>query len=91
MRYDELYRIFIRFGYSACVTENTQECIRAAFRYVNASLTLEEFEADKAQLARQEEIIQGRLTTELAMAQCLLIGRAILPPPSIFLPLARQP
>lgn len=51
--------------------ENDQEGKRAAFRYANASLALEGFETDSAQLARQEEVVQGRLTTEQAIAQCV--------------------
>jgi hypothetical protein len=50
---------------------DAQERKRAAFRYANASLALEGLVADKAQLARQEEIIHGRLTSEQAVAQCL--------------------
>lgn len=41
---------------------------RESFRQANASLALEGMIADEAQLARQEEIIQGRLTTEQAAA-----------------------
>lgn len=52
-------------------TESEQELKHAAFCYANASLTLEGLEPDSAQLARQEEIIQGRLTTEQAIVQCL--------------------
>ena len=52
-------------------TENDVERNRAAFRYANASLALEGFETDSAQLALQEEVIQGRLTTEQAIAQCV--------------------
>lgn len=51
--------------------QNKQERKRAAFRYANASLALEGFETDSAQLARQEEVIQGPLTTEQAIAQCI--------------------
>lgn len=49
--------------------ENAQECKRAAFRYANASLALEGFATDRAQLARQEEVIKGTLTTEQVIAQ----------------------
>lgn len=52
-------------------TENDLERKRAAFCYANASLALEGFETDSAQLARQEEVIQGPLTTEQAIAQCI--------------------
>lgn len=52
-------------------TENDLERKRAAFRYANASLALEGFETDSAQLARQEEVIQGRLTPQQAIAQCV--------------------
>lgn len=48
---------------------------RAAFSYANASLALEGLFPDEAQLARQEEVIQGRLTTEQAIAQCLAEAR----------------
>ncbi len=51
--------------------QNEQERKREAFRYANASLALEGFETDSAQLAQQEEVIQGRLTTEQAIAQCV--------------------
>lgn len=51
--------------------ENAQERKREAFRYANASLALEGFVPDSAQLTRQEKILQGRLTTEQAIAQCL--------------------
>ncbi len=51
--------------------ESDQERKRKAFRYANASLALEGFETDSAQLARQEEVIQGQLTTEQAIAQCI--------------------
>lgn len=51
--------------------QNEQERKREAFRYANASLALEGFETDSAQLAQQEEVIQGRLTTEQAIAQCI--------------------
>ena len=36
--------------------ENEQELKREAFRQVNASLALEGFKTDEAQLAQQEEI-----------------------------------
>lgn len=49
--------------------ENAQERKRTAFRYANASLALEGFVADRAQLARQEEVIKSRLTTEQVIAQ----------------------
>lgn len=49
--------------------ENEQERKRAAFRYANASLALEGFASDRVQLARQEDIIQGRLATEEAIVQ----------------------
>ncbi|ADL55844.1 antitoxin VbhA family protein [Gallionella capsiferriformans] len=49
--------------------DNAQERKCAAFRYANASLALEGFATDRAQLTRQEEIIHGRLTTEQAIAQ----------------------
>jgi hypothetical protein len=42
---------------------------RESFRQVNASLALEGMIVDDAQLAQQEEIIQGRLSTEQAVAQ----------------------
>lgn len=51
--------------------ESDVERRRAAFRYANASLALEGFETDSAQLTQQEEVIQGRLTTEQAIAQCV--------------------
>ena len=51
--------------------DDAQERKRAAFRYANASLALEGLVADKAQIARQEEIIQGRLTSGQAVTQCL--------------------
>ncbi|MDP1872447.1 MAG: antitoxin VbhA family protein [Gallionella sp.] len=51
------------------LAENAQERKRAAFRYANASLALEGFATDRAQLARQEEIIHGGLTTEQAIAK----------------------
>jgi len=44
----------------------------AAFREANASLALEGLIVDPRQLARQEEIIQGRLTTEQAITQCVI-------------------
>ncbi len=44
---------------------------REAFREANASQALEGLVADAAQLARQEEVIQGRLTTAQAVAQCV--------------------
>jgi hypothetical protein len=44
------------------------ETRRSSFRNVNASLALEGLVQDKAQLARQEEVIQGRLTTAQAIA-----------------------
>lgn len=44
---------------------------RSSFRYANASLSLEGLVADNAQLALQEEVIQGRLTTEQAVAQII--------------------
>lgn len=49
--------------------ENAQERKRTAFCYANASLALEGFATDRAQLERQEEIIKGTLTTEQAIAQ----------------------
>ncbi|HCI52177.1 MAG TPA: hypothetical protein DE312_02400 [Gallionella sp.] len=51
------------------LAENAQERKRTAFRYANASLVLEGFATDRAQLARQEDIIHGRFTTEQAIAQ----------------------
>lgn len=51
--------------------ENAQERKRAAFCYANASLALEGFATDRTQLVQQEEVIQGRLTTEQAIAQCI--------------------
>lgn len=48
--------------------EDPTELRRASFRNVNASLALEGLVQDKAQLARQEEVIQGRLTPEQAVA-----------------------
>jgi len=51
--------------------QNEQEHKREAFRYANASLALEGFETNSAQLARQEDVIQGRLTTKQAIAQCI--------------------
>jgi hypothetical protein len=51
--------------------KNAQELKHAAFLYANASLALEGLVTDDAQLARQEEIIKGRLTTEQVIAQIL--------------------
>ncbi len=48
--------------------EDPIELRRASFRNANASLALEGLVQDKAQLARQEEVIQGRLTPEQAVA-----------------------
>lgn len=45
---------------------------RAAFRAANASLALEGFIVDSRQLAIQEEVILGKLTTEQAIAQCVM-------------------
>ena len=53
--------------------DEAQERRRASFRNVNASMALEGFEIDNEQLALQEEIINGRLTTEQAIA--LLIAK----------------
>lgn len=49
--------------------EDPKESRRKAFRHANASLALEGLVADEEQLALQEEVIQGRLTTEQAIAQ----------------------
>jgi hypothetical protein len=51
--------------------DDAQERRRAAFRQANSSLALDGMMADKPQLSRQEEIIQGRLVTEQAVAQCI--------------------
>jgi hypothetical protein len=49
--------------------EDPIEKRRASFRHINASFALEGLIADKAELALQEEVIQGRLTTKQAIAQ----------------------
>lgn len=51
--------------------ENERERVRAAFRNANASLALEGFQTDSAQLVQQEEVIQGTLTARQAIAQCI--------------------
>jgi len=51
--------------------ENPIEKRRASFRHINASFALDGLIADKAELALQEEIIQGRLTAEQAIAQLI--------------------
>ncbi len=51
--------------------EEVQERRRASFRNVNASMALEGFEMDSAQLALQEDIINGRLTTKQAITQLI--------------------
>lgn len=51
--------------------EDPKESRRKAFRYANASLALEGMVADEEQLALQEEVIQGRLTPEQAIAQII--------------------
>jgi len=51
--------------------DDKKEKRREWFRYANASLALEGMFADKAQLARQERVIQGTLTTEEAIAECI--------------------
>ena len=49
--------------------ENPIEKRRASFSHINASFALDGLIANKAELALQEEIIQGRLTTEQVIAQ----------------------
>jgi len=44
---------------------------REAFRYANATLALDGLLVDPQQLARQEEIIQGNLTVNQAIALCV--------------------
>lgn len=53
---------------TSSIIRNKTEERRAAFRAANASLALEGLMGDSRQLARQEEVIQGRLTTEQAIA-----------------------
>ena len=48
--------------------DDTQERRRAAFRYANASSALEGLVADDEELALQERVIQGEVTSEEAIA-----------------------
>jgi len=47
------------------------EARRAGFRYANASLALSGLIVSEIDQARQEEVIQGRLTTTQAIALCV--------------------
>lgn len=57
---------------TSSIIRNKTEERRAAFRAANASLALEGLIADQRDHAMQEEVIQGRLTTEQAIAQCVM-------------------
>lgn len=48
--------------------DDSQERRRAAFRQANASSALEGLVADEEELALQERVIQGEITTEEAIA-----------------------